>query len=55
LIPATGDLAAGNLHDALGTRPVIPRGRAHNAVADCYGILEALRHLRRHGHPLIGV
>jgi inhibitor of KinA sporulation pathway (predicted exonuclease) len=51
-IPATRTLSAGALHEALGSPP---RGRAHNALTDCYGILDALRHLRRHGQPLIAL
>jgi hypothetical protein len=54
LIPATAPLPAGELHQALeGAAP--PHGQAHNALADCHGILEALRHLHRQGHPLISV
>jgi hypothetical protein len=54
LIPATARLAAGELHQALpGAAP--PHGAAHNALADCHGILEALRHLRRQGLPLIAI
>lgn len=54
LIPATAPLPAGELHQAL-PNAAPPRGRAHNALADCHGILEALRHLRRQGHPLLGL
>ena len=53
MIPATRELAAGSLHEGLSGNSDSPRGRAHNAVADCYGIVEALRHLRRLGHPFI--
>jgi inhibitor of KinA sporulation pathway (predicted exonuclease) len=54
LIPATALLPAGELHQALEGAEA-PHGQAHNALADCHGILEALRHLRRQGHPLITV
>jgi hypothetical protein len=53
-IPATKELAAGNLYQGLGTA-VEPRGRVHNALADCHGILEALRVLRNSGRPLVGI
>jgi hypothetical protein len=55
LIPETAPLPAGELHQALGAAAEAPRGPAHNALADCHGILEALRHLRRRGLPLIAV
>ena len=55
MIPATRELAAGSLHDGLSGAAGPPRGRAHNALVDCYGILEALRHLKRNGHPLISL
>ena len=51
-IPVTAGLSAGDLSEALGGTP---RGRGHNALVDCYGIVDALRHLRWHGHPLLGV
>lgn len=53
MIPATRELPAGSLHEGLSGSRTAPRGRAHNALVDCYGIVEAFRHLRHHGHPLI--
>ncbi|XVV09176.1 exonuclease domain-containing protein [Actinoplanes sp. CA-131856] len=49
-LPVTAHLAAGSLAHALG-RPG-PAESTHNALADCYSILEALRHLRAAGKPI---
>ncbi|XVU21972.1 hypothetical protein ACQPZJ_32510 [Actinoplanes sp. CA-054009] len=49
-LPATASLAAGSLAHALGRSG--PAESTHNALADCYSILEALRHLRAEGRPI---
>ncbi|MFF5084830.1 exonuclease domain-containing protein [Actinoplanes sp. NPDC000266] len=49
-LPVTAHLAAGSLAHAL-RRPG-PAESTHNALADCYSILEALRHLRAEGRPI---
>jgi inhibitor of KinA sporulation pathway (predicted exonuclease) len=48
VLPATKELNAGSLAGAEG-------GSSHNALADCYAILETLRRLRGLGHPLVSV
>ncbi|MCO8272932.1 exonuclease domain-containing protein [Actinoplanes sp. TRM 88003] len=53
VLPATEGLSSGRLAYALGRADRIDR--EHDALADCYSILEALRHLREQGHPLIAV
>lgn len=55
-IPATRGLSAGELHDGLDDEDGEgPRGPSHNALVDCYGIVEALRYLRRRGEPLFAL
>lgn len=53
VLPATVGLSSGRLAFALGLAARIDR--EHDALADCYSILETLRHLRELGHPLIAV
>jgi Exonuclease len=50
VLPSTVPLASGSLAAALG-RPG-PAESVHDALADCYSILETLRHLRERGLPL---
>jgi inhibitor of KinA sporulation pathway (predicted exonuclease) len=52
LIPTTTALSAGRLREGLGITLPSPREPLHNAVLDCYAILDALIHLRRRGLPL---
>ncbi len=53
VFPATTGLSAGRLAHGLGLtdRP----DREHNALADCYSILETLRYLRKLGHPVLAL
>lgn len=51
VLPVTAPLPAGSLATALGGHD--PAESSHNALADCYSILEALRHLRTQGLPLL--
>jgi inhibitor of KinA sporulation pathway (predicted exonuclease) len=53
VLPATAGLSSGRLAYELGLAARIDR--EHDALADCYSILETLRHLRELGHPLISV
>ncbi|WP_250035576.1 exonuclease domain-containing protein [Paractinoplanes maris] len=53
VLPATIGLSSGRLAFALGLAARIDR--EHDALADCYSILETLRHLREAGHPPIEV
>jgi inhibitor of KinA sporulation pathway (predicted exonuclease) len=52
-LPATAGLSSGRLAFGLGLADRIDR--EHDALADCYSILETLRHLRERGLPLIAV
>ena len=53
VLPATIGLSSGRLAFALGLAARIDR--EHDALADCYSIVETLRHLRELGHPPIAV
>lgn len=54
MIPAAAPLPAGRLREAVGL--ATPGGDPlHNAVQDCYAILEVLRHLRREGLPIFNL
>ncbi|WP_250000985.1 3'-5' exonuclease [Actinoplanes sp. M2I2] len=51
VLPATIGLSSGRLAFELGLAARLDR--EHDALADCYSILETLRHLRESGHSLI--
>jgi len=55
VLPVTRELNAGRLGEGLGRMPAGGGAAKHDALHDCYSILEALRHLREQGLPLFTV
>jgi hypothetical protein len=49
VLPVTNGVPSGRLASVLGSAPPMGQVYVHDAVADCYSILEALRHLRALG------
>jgi inhibitor of KinA sporulation pathway (predicted exonuclease) len=55
VFPATVTRSAGSLAATIGENPPAREEHVHNALLDCYSILEVLRRLRREGRPLFTV
>lgn len=54
-LPRTSGVAGGQLRTVLGIDEIAPPGQAHNALFDCYSVLDALRYLRAQGYPLFSL
>jgi inhibitor of KinA sporulation pathway (predicted exonuclease) len=52
VLPQTKHLVAGGLSEGLGVVPPGDDEPKHDALLDCYSILDALRYLRKSGEPL---